>query len=98
VKGAQVVPTSEADVLRRRWAELDRAGYERAGKDPFQALRDLGYSYGHAANPGMDGYVYRAWVRAPGVSQPLQATAPSLLVAMLGLLCRTLQHFERVLN
>lgn len=95
--GVSVVPRTETFVLRQKWRELDGAGYEAANADPFNALRAMGFSYGHAANPGMAGYVYRAWVRAPGVSKPMQATGTELLTAMLSLLCRALL-LQRPLN
>lgn len=98
--GVTVVRNSNPDefVLYQKWLELDREGLEASGRDPFKALRDKGYSYGHAANPGTGGYVYRAWVRPPGVSQPLVATSENLVVAVLTLLCRALIRFERSLN
>lgn len=92
-----VVPSSARDltVLRERWAERDPDGFRDAHGDPFAALRSLGVSYGHAAHPSTAGYSYRAWVRPAGFGSPLQASGPSLLVAVLTLLLRLLVK-ERV--
>lgn len=88
--GAQVVKANDAEVLRTEWRRMDGNGYKDAAADPFEALRMRGVSYGHAANPGLDGYVYRAWVRPSGSTRLMQASGSSLLVCVLTLLLRVL--------
>lgn len=88
--GVQVVKANDAEVLRTEWKRVDGAGYQDAAADPFEGLRMRNVSYGHAANPGLDGYNYRAWVRPAGSTRLLQAQGSSLLVCVLTLLLRVL--------